>query len=1460
MSEGRSKPPKPLQFGQEVELTVESLAFGGEGVARMEGFTVFVPGALPGERVVATAREVKDRWARAELKSVLTPSPHRIAPTCPIFHECGGCQWQHLDYSRQLVAKRSAVAESLERIGRLSGVTVQPCLPSPQSYQYRNKALPVVSMRSGHFISGIFEPRSHHLVPYVTCPIQTDPINQVIQKALLKAEQAGLTPYQPKSHTGFLRHLVVRHGVGTGELMLAFVTREPAPSDRLTRPTVVPEPPEQVLPRIAAELAAEIPNLVSVLQNLNPARTHGVLGAETRVLAGQGFFHETFDGLTLQVSLPSFVQVNTHQAGILHAVVREALGRPQDRKRWGTVLDLYGGIGTLALAVSDSAEYVLGVEEVAAAVEDARENARLNHKRNLDFIVGDAAATLLKLKDQGLVGLDAVILDPPRRGVPPELLARVTALRPERLVYVSCDPATLARDLALLVQHGYAVDWVQPLDMFPQTYHVESVARLTRTVPLSTEVVPGVTGARPVFRLPPADSTGTPSTTQRLSKGFGEAWKILARAVVMALSAFRQAMKPHKAQPVQPPEKVFAESLPAVETPSAVLPTEIETPVPHPVEEEPRRAWSIPTEERPAYSEGDSIPGMDLTPTSALPLESPVEATIQPSPAAAIVSSPKPLGAEGPVSISGGQAEDPIPDGSGAPAGPPPQAPPAIPGREGFSFRKLWTSPVRTALVLAAFLAAVFSVRATFLPSHGSGNWAIHTTPDLVPELPTGNLRRYELPTFGLRLGRDAKVSADQITARAEVFREGNPVETVAGIRDVILKSDGTGHRLSAHWPIPFNAPAGTYIVRMTVHSPRMTETKTFESAFTLAPLSPHWMPPGYTALTLEGGIKAVAGKYPPPDGEGSDSPAQALDWAQFLGADAFLFLAGQTSVWSGFHLKEFPFSPWMLRLSDQYARAAHEKGIKYGVYLTTFRVVGDAWQEAPYRFALGYDREADKLKPIDFISLKDTTRLDDLVGILKKFQNDDGIDLIGFDYIRTGEGGYEWVDDFVSDFNLETPPGFKEWPPEERSLWLARRIERDQSTTIRLLFEWWRAHKVAETLKDLLARARVTKPVFTFTLGWQMGHQHGQDPAMYIDAGVGVNNIMLYQRARGQVEEMKVHWPPYLAKGNGMYVLGEMVDFNWVQKSLSPPGPEELFDRETETFANWFPVNASLGMYWHDLYRLVYGAKGPYTSVEWAFSGGKAFSFLRQAENVSPILTKIDVPREIPAGVPFTFSVEILNRSGEDLKGLTLLQYDPSKETLSVLSKVGPFSLPAGHKTRISNLVAFTPKEPHPERDNRWMVAVVVQKPGSRETRAFDFAYVKALTSEEAQQRLDVVKAYRDRMPEEKSSGPVISRPVLDNKLLEEAKRLEAQRTAESLKAAAAASVPPKAKGLTLSAAPPAAPATILPTKAKGMTLSAAPPAGAALAPLKPERAPASAKPVPDFSELLKQVPVPDF
>ena len=277
----------------------------------------------------------------------------------------------------------------------------------------------------------------------------------------------------------------------------------------------------------------------------------------------------------------------------------------------------------------------------------------------------------------------------------------------------------------------------------------------------------------------------------------------------------------------------------------------------------------------------------------------------------------------------------------------------------------------------------------------------------------------------------------------------------------------------------------------------------------------------------------------------------------------------------------------------------------------------------------------------------------------------------------------------------------------------------------------------MAVTLKGILDQAQLTKPIFTFTLGWEMGHQHGQDPAMFVDAGISYNHIMLYEGDRGTLKSMKEQWPDYLGRQSGMYAMGEMVDFNWVQKSLDPPGPEELYNREVETFQNWFPVNASLGMFWHDLYRLVYGIRGPYSSMEWLVAGGKAFSTLKKAEGLSPLEMSIRAPKSIPAGVPVPISVEVINHSPEIIRGVMLHQIDTSKDTYSDLAKMGPFDVPAGNMVRLKNLFVTIPKEDHPERDNRYMTAFLVEKPG-QDLRVFDFAYLKKISNASIRENME--------------------------------------------------------------------------------------------------------------------------
>ncbi len=1372
---------KPVHHGDIIEIDIHSLAFGGDSVGRYRDFAVFVPGGLPGERVAVKINQVKDHYATGEILNFLKRSPDRVVPACSVFEECGGCQWQHLQYSRQLQAKRQFVVDAFQRIGHLSNVLVQPCLPSPSPYAYRNKALPVLSMREGHFVSGIYEPRSHHLVPYQTCPIQGDPVNDLIQKVLRKIDRSGLTPYQEKKHTGFLRHLAVRHGVKTGEMLLSFITRSETPEERLQKPALILETLDRILPRISAELLEEVPGLVGVLQNINPSRTNSVFGTTTRLLAGRDHCFEVIDDLRLRVSLMSFLQVNTPQADILHTVVREALGDPEHKKKWEMLLDLYCGIGTLALAVSNKADYVVGIEESAPAVEDAKFNAQLNQRDNLDFLEGDVGRVLTGLRDKGMTQLDAVIMDPPRKGVLPEFLAHLTAFHPERLVYVSCDPSTLARDLSLLTKHGYRADWAQPLDMFPQTYHVETVVRLTRekSVPLGDISTLSPKNLEP-FRLPKTEPTvlNIKSVIKEAGKylprvglileklsGKGKDWiwpffsfipwavkKILTglsflfRYSLIAVRWFFSSF-PFLFRSIvgliwnmnQWRKSYFSRKSPAIDKAHS-FPAEKKT---KDLEEAYSETKRVLTEwvETPFQEEWEEENAIQLNPEMADEIPSPL--------ASGRVSTPLSRAGIGHEESHEKDIVD-VPENTQKPnlEWPSPEFLPLLrPAPRWESWKGIYQAFVERSLIgWAVLIVLLLSVgaywaKATLSPSRAKNVLQAPSVSQMIPDaiavMPTRTFFRYEMVPFEVRVNPKDSTYFSDIHASVEVFRDGEPVNMVDGRSKLYLRKDQEGKKLLGNWPIPYNPKAGTYIAEVIITSPQWKVPRTFESAFTIAHLKPHGLYPGYAALTMEGGKQLVNGAVPPLDGNGSSSTSNAIDWAKFMGANLYCDLMGQTSIWDHFVQADFPYNRLEMETGRRYARAAHAKGLQFAGYMTTFKVEGDAWKQAPYDFSLGYDPDSDEVIQTRFISLDDKKRRKDIIDFLRKMDQEPLVDIIGLDYVRTGFAGYEMVDEFVRDLNVPGPMDFWSMSKQDRIHWLARTVELKENPQVVALFEWWRAHKVSLALKSILDEAKVTKPVFTFTLGWEMGHQHGQDPAMFIDAGVAFNHIMLYEGTREHIEAMKRHWPVYLSRENGMYAMGEMVDFNWVQKTLEPPGPLELYNRENETFQNWFPENANLGMFWHDLYRLVWGIRGPYTTMEWTIAGGKAFTTLQQAEGLLPIDVTVTAPKEASVGVPVPLSVEIRNHSPEDLKGVVLHQIDTSKNYLDELATLGPFELPAGNMVKVKSLFLNMPREPHPERDNRYMAAVMVEKQGDP-LRVFDFVYVKGLPLGTAVKKLD--------------------------------------------------------------------------------------------------------------------------
>ncbi|MBI1727702.1 MAG: 23S rRNA (uracil(1939)-C(5))-methyltransferase RlmD [Candidatus Rokubacteria bacterium] len=451
------------QRGQRVSITIDDLAFGGEGVGRADGYVVFVRGGVPGDRLNVRLDQARSRFGRGTIEAIEIPSPHRVEAPCPYFGRCGGCRLQHVDYQAQLSFKSKQVADALERLGGLGPVDVRPILAAAETYGYRNK-MEFTIARAGDgagLTVGLHEAERYDAVLDIErCLLQSDRMNALLDEARRFFAASGLTAWEQDSGEGLLRFLMLREGYGTGESMVNIVTSSPAVSE---------------LAPLAERLSAREPRPTSVVVNVNSKKASVAVGVEEHLLGGRDHIRESVGGLEFQVSANSFFQTNTAQAQRLFALVVGSAGLTGGE----TVLDLYSGTGAISLQLATRCRWVYGVEVTQAAVDDAARNAAANGIANCTFLAGEVRFVLPSLIAQG-ISAQVVVADPPRAGFHPKALRALLQLGPARIVYVSCNPATLARDLGELVRGGYRLEWVQPVDMFPHTPHIEAVARLER--------------------------------------------------------------------------------------------------------------------------------------------------------------------------------------------------------------------------------------------------------------------------------------------------------------------------------------------------------------------------------------------------------------------------------------------------------------------------------------------------------------------------------------------------------------------------------------------------------------------------------------------------------------------------------------------------------------------------------------------------------------------------------------------------------------------------------------------------------------------------------------------------------------------------------------------------------------------------------------------------------------------
>ncbi|NSF13625.1 23S rRNA (uracil(1939)-C(5))-methyltransferase RlmD [Blautia wexlerae] len=450
-----------------VTLEIEDCGIDGEGIGKADGFTVFVKDAVIGDTVTAKIIKAKKNYGYGRLMEVLKPSPYRVEPKCEFARQCGGCQLQALSYDQQLVFKTNKVKGHLERIGGFTDIPMEPIIGMDELFHYRNKAqFPVGRNKEGKIVTGFYAGRTHNIIENRDCALGVAENKEVLDRVIAHMEKYGIEPYNEATGKGLVRHVLIRYGYFTKEVMVCLILN----GNKL--------PKEEQL----VKSLCEIPGMTSITINVNKKHSNVILGEEIRLLWGQEYITDRIGDISYQISPLSFYQVNPMQTQKLYAKALEYA----DLHGEETVWDLYCGIGTISLFLAQKAKFVRGVEIVPAAIENAKENAKLNGLENTEFFVGKAEEVLPREYKKNGVYADVIVVDPPRKGCDETLLETMVEMNPERIVYVSCDSATLARDLKYLCERGYELRKVCPVDQFGMTVHVETVVLLSQQKPDDT--------------------------------------------------------------------------------------------------------------------------------------------------------------------------------------------------------------------------------------------------------------------------------------------------------------------------------------------------------------------------------------------------------------------------------------------------------------------------------------------------------------------------------------------------------------------------------------------------------------------------------------------------------------------------------------------------------------------------------------------------------------------------------------------------------------------------------------------------------------------------------------------------------------------------------------------------------------------------------------------------------------
>lgn len=442
-------------------VTITDMNQDGEGIGKVDGYTLFIKDTVIGDVAEVKVIKAKKNYGYARLMKLITPSDRRVQPKCPVARQCGGCQLQAYEYQEQLKFKENKVRNNLERLGKISGYELKPVLGMDEPWHYRNKAqFPVGMDKDGNIITGFYAGRTHSIIACEDCVLGVRDNKEILSIVRAFMEEFGIEPYHEEQHSGLVRHVLIRKGYHTGDIMVCLVLNG------------------RKLPHgeVLAERLSKISGMKSISISPNEEKTNVILGKEICVLWGSSVIEDKIGDVVFEISPLSFFQVNPVQTEKLYNKALEYANLTGNEIVW----DLYCGIGTISLFLAQKAKKVYGVEIVPAAIENAKRNAKKNGLQNTEFFVGRAEDIFPAWYEKYKERADVIVVDPPRKGCDETLLRTMAQMQPERIVYVSCDSATLARDLGILSQYGYQTECVQPVDMFPQTVSVETVVLLSK--------------------------------------------------------------------------------------------------------------------------------------------------------------------------------------------------------------------------------------------------------------------------------------------------------------------------------------------------------------------------------------------------------------------------------------------------------------------------------------------------------------------------------------------------------------------------------------------------------------------------------------------------------------------------------------------------------------------------------------------------------------------------------------------------------------------------------------------------------------------------------------------------------------------------------------------------------------------------------------------------------------------